>query len=126
MSQKNSKKFQHKITPEVEKQIQTAAKTLPPCQIYQHGKPMARRISKRCTWDELQKSSQDGLLKNSKKLDMTKMFTEFWEEPVMVNHVVCLRAEFQMHGQQGIEFYVEHINKIMAPVLENEDSSINT
>lgn len=115
----------HKVTTEVYKRISEIAAGMIPCSKVVNGKRQMKRVIKKCTWATMSPQNREHIEKNRPK-DANKKgsYKEIWLEPVLINHKECLIAEYKMHGDAGIEFYVNTINEQIAK--ENENSSTDS
>jgi hypothetical protein len=113
----------HKITTEVYKRISEIAAGMVPCSKVINGKRQMKRVVKKCTWETMSPQNREHIEKhNPKDANKKGPYKEIWMEPVLINHKECLLAEYKMHGEDGITFYVETINKAIA----NENSSTDS
>lgn len=109
----------HKITPQVHKQIIDIASGLPAIQKYLNGKPLFRMLSKKLSWSELPEDEKAKHAMNDGR------FIQNYQEAILVNHKVCLIAEYEMHGQSGINFYLNSIQTIIHRANENSTTHSN-
>lgn len=116
-------KNKYKITREVYKRLTEIANGMVPCSKVINGKRQMRRVLKKVTWQTMSPQNREHIEKHKPEQANKKGFyKEVWLKPVLINHLECLEAEYKMHGEDGITFYVEAINKAIA----NEDSRNNT
>lgn len=99
---KKALKSKFKITPAIQKNIETIADSLPKFQRKNtDGSLMFRSMSKIMLGSELSEVDR----KQIENFDETKKYVKHYPEPVMANHRIALRLTYLGLGQDGVDQY---------------------
>ncbi len=108
----------HRLTPEAYKLIEQLAATLPPLQrIDKQGKPLSRQLTKQVKGTEVPMNRRPDI----KDFDSSKNYLLRYWEPIHVNHVVNLRAQYEKAGMLGVEAYKQKVLSIVNKAMEGKE-----
>lgn len=126
----------NKLTPKIYKAIEELAKALPPVhRVNTDGEFLMIAKSKSLLWEELTEAQRKGKTKEpdqpiyKNKVEKAKGNVLFyrasryilsWREPIKVNHLVLLTAEFKKGGQKAVEKYAKYVNEMTIKSLEQQ------
>lgn len=102
-------KRNYRLTPEVIKEIDKIAESLPKLQQMNGDKPMFRQWAKKVLGKDIPVDERDSIV----KFDPKKLYTLRGQTAILTNHRVNLISDYQKNGQDGITKYLTDINMVM-------------